>query len=142
MTEASEWIGDKLVLSCPSDSAALIFCLSASSAFLKKSKKLVCPVIEYWVRAIRSTRIDSTSVSRGYGKQNIFRDHESNGEHNKQICEWKTMTPRLRSSETGVLYVGCCAHFEAAAGASHSARRTRNLRYAEVPYLDQGSLTA
>src|ERR1700759_2646926 len=101
MAEASEWLRDELVLSCPSDSAALIFCVSASSALLKKSEKLVGLVIEYWVRAIRGTRIDSTFVSRGYGKQNIFRGHESNGEHNKQICEWKTMTPRFRSGETG-----------------------------------------
>lgn len=57
MTKASEWLKENLVLSCPSGPAALIFYVSASSDLLKKSQKLGCPGIEYWVRAIRGTRI-------------------------------------------------------------------------------------
>ena len=91
------------MLPWPSDSAALILFISASIHFVHNFKKSVFPVTEYWVRAIRGTRSDSTSVSCGYGKQNIFRDHGSNGEYSNQLCEWKTMIPCLRSRETGIL---------------------------------------
>jgi len=35
------------------------------------------------------------------------------------------MTPRLQPSEGGVLYIGCCAHIEGAAEASHSKESAR-----------------
>jgi len=113
MAEASESLRENPMLSCPSDSAAMILCLSSLSSLLKMSEKLGCPVIEYWVRATKGTRIGSTSVSRGYGKQYIFRDRE----HNTRICKSKKMNPHLQS--ISYLYRMLC-QFEAAAGASHN----------------------
>ena len=84
MAEAIDWPKDKLV----------VFCVSSSNALMNKSKKLGCPVIEYWVRAVRDTRMGSTSVSRGYGKKNIFGDHDCNGEH-KQKCKGTSLAPCL-----------------------------------------------